>query len=300
MTSLSAADVESRRVLGAACRIAGLDARQAEVIRLGENAIYRLPGGVVARIGRLGQRASAAKEVNVARWLESVGLPAVQPVPDVDQPVDIDGRPATFWRELPPHEHGTPAQVAGALRRLHAVGQPTAFDLPMIMPFVQLDERVDGATSLSDDDYAWMRAHLAKLQERYASVPVGLPHCVVHGDAWAGNVVHTSDRSTVFLDLERAAIGPPEWDLAHTAIKFSSFAWISAEQYGEFCDIYGYDVTKWGGFGLLRDIREFRMTCMAVQIASVDERYHAQAMHRLACIRGRRGPRPWRGWHAVP
>ncbi|MGB3442220.1 MAG: aminoglycoside phosphotransferase family protein [Actinophytocola sp.] len=300
MKSTSAADVESRHVMQVACQMVGLDSRQAELIRLGENAIYRLPGQVVIRVGRRGQLASAVKEVNVARWLESVGVPAVQVVPDVDQPVDVDDRPVTFWRELPPHEHGTPSQVAQALRRLHAVPRPAAFDLPPIAPFVRLEERIGSATALSDEDRAWMRTHLEELQERYARIPAGLPHCVVHGDAWVGNVVSTSDDRTVFLDLERAAIGPPEWDLIHTAIKRSSFAWITAEQYGQFCKIYGNDVADWSGFGLLRDIREFRMTCMAVQVASADAVYREQAAHRLACIRGRKGPRPWGGWHAVP
>jgi aminoglycoside phosphotransferase (APT) family kinase protein len=300
MTSTSAADVESRHVMQVACQAVGLDSRQAELIRLGENAIYRLPGEVVIRVGRRGQLTSAAKEVNVARWLESVGVPAVLVVPDVDQPVDVEGCPVTFWRELPPHEHGTPSQVAQALRRLHAVPRPAAFDLPPIAPFVRLEERIGSATVLSDEDRAWMRAHLEDLQERYARIPAGLPHCVVHGDAWVGNVVSTSDGRTVFLDLERVAIGPPEWDLTHTAIKHSSFAWITAEQYGQFCEIYGNDVADWSGFGLLRDIREFRMTCMAVQVASADAVYRDQAAHRLACIRGWHGPRPWGGWHAVP
>lgn len=300
MTSTSTAEIESRRAMEIACRIAGLDAGQAELIRLGENAIYRLPGDVVIRIGRRGQLASAVKEVNVARWLESLDVPAVQVAPEIDQPVDADGRPTTFWRELPPHEHSTPAQVAEALRRLHAVARPTTFDLPPIAPFVRLTDRINNATHLPDDDRAWMRTRLAELQERYARIPAGLPQCVVHGDAWIGNVVYTSDGRTVFLDLERTAMGPPEWDLVHTAIKYSSFAWITAEQYGEFCDIYGHDVAEWGGFGLLRDIREFRMTCMAIQIASADKAYREQATHRLACIRGRLGPRPWSGWHAVP
>lgn len=300
MTSTSAADVESRHAMQVACQAVGLDGHRAELIRSGENTIYRLPGEVVVRVGRPGQLASAAKEVDVARWLESAGVPAVETVPDVDQPVDVEGRPVTFWRELPPHEHGTPAQVAAALRRLHAVPPPATFDLPPIAPFVRLKERIRSATILSEDDRSWMYAHLEDLQERYAHIPAGLPHCVVHGDAWVGNVVSTSDGRTIFLDLERTAIGPPEWDLVHTAIKHSSFAWISADQYGQYCDIYGHDVTEWSGFDLLRDVREFRMTCMAVQIASADRAYREQAAHRLACIRGRGGPRPWAGWHAVP
>ena len=46
-------------------------------MRLGENALYRLPGGIVARVSRVGQFAAAAREVAVARWLEANHVPAV-------------------------------------------------------------------------------------------------------------------------------------------------------------------------------------------------------------------------------
>jgi hypothetical protein len=63
----------------------------------------------------------------------------------------------------------------------------------------------------------------------------------------------------------------------------------------------GQDVTTWDGFALLRDIRELRMTSMACQVAATDpDRYGEQAAHRLACMRGQRGARPWTGWEVVP
>jgi aminoglycoside phosphotransferase (APT) family kinase protein len=300
MTSTSAADAGILHTLRAACRTVGIDSSDAELIRASENTLYRLPGKIVVRIGRRGQLSTAAKEVNVARWLETTGVPSVQAIPDIDQPVNVNGQPVTFWCELPPHEHGRPAQVAAALRRLHAVPPPTTFQLPPIAPFVRLEERISTAATFAEDDRAWMREHLAELRRRYTRLPKGLPPCVVHGDAWIGNVVSTTDGRVVFLDLERTAIGPPEWDLVHTAIKHTSFGWIEAGQYREFCEIYGSDVTTWEGFDLLRDIREFRMTCMAVQIASTNPAYREQAAHRLGCVRGARGPRPWDGWHAVP
>ena len=300
MTSTRAADPETRDALRTACHAVGLDADRAELVRLGENAIYRLQGDVVVRIGRRGQLTSAHNEVNVARWLESADIPAVQVMPDVDQPVDVHGRPVTFWRALPPHEHGTPAQVAQALRQLHALPRPTTFEIPALAPFVRLDDRISAATNLGDDDRSWMRTHLAELRDRYTRLPDGLPQSIVHGDAWIGNVVSTSDGRVVFLDLERTAIGPPEWDLVHTAIKHTSFGWITADQHREFHEIYGHDITDWDGFELLRDIREFRMTCMAVQIASREPAYREQAAHRLACMRGSYGHRPWDGWGAVP
>ncbi|WP_219505256.1 hypothetical protein [Nonomuraea ceibae] len=62
---------------------------------------------------------------------------------------------------------------------------------------------------------------------------------------------------------------------------------------------YGHDVTAWAGFETLRDIREFRMTCMAAQVAGENPARHDEIVLRLACLRGDRGPRPWH-WTAVP
>ncbi|NKY89711.1 aminoglycoside phosphotransferase family protein [Nocardia veterana] len=290
---------EVSAVLRSACTAAGFNSSGAELLRLGENAIYRLPGGIVVRISRPGQQAAASREVAVARWLEAAGVEAVQAEPDVHQPVEADGRAVTFWRELPPHHPTTPAQVAGALKKLHSLAPPANFTLGEVAPFVRLDERIAGAASLPHDDRRWMREHLAQLRRRWEKLPTGLPWCVIHGDAWVGNVVVADDGRVILLDLERTSIGPPEWDLVHTAIKWSSFGWIDSKQYGEFCDVYGYDVTGWEGFELLRDIREFRMTTMAVQVAANDPRWREQAGHRLACIRGQAGDRPWSGWHAL-
>ncbi|MFQ6396654.1 phosphotransferase family protein [Nocardia sp. KC 131] len=277
----------------------GLDVDQADPIQVSENAIYRLPGCVVARVSRPGQLAAARREVNVARWLEASGVSAVQVVPNVDQPVDIGGRAVTFWRELPSHHHGTPTQVAAVLEQLHRLSIPASFDLGEVAPFIRLEDRIEAAHGLSDEDRRWLRAHLAELQQRWEDLPKGLPWCVIHGDAWVGNLAATDDGQVVLLDLERTSIGPPEWDLVHTAIKGTSFGWITAEQYAEFCDVYGHDVTEWEGFELLRDIREFRMTTMAVQAASNRPALREQAERRLACIRGERGPRPWSGWKAL-
>ncbi|MFF0494220.1 phosphotransferase family protein [Nocardia sp. NPDC004068] len=285
-------------VLRNACLSAGFDPSDADLMRIGENAIYRLPGGIVVRISRPRQEVAASREVAVARWMEGAGVEAVRVAPGIEQPMDVDGRAVTFWRELPPHRRGTRVQAAEALRKLHRLAPPAGFDLAKVAPFVRLEGRIEGARFLPDDDRRWMREHLARLRERWEGLPNGLPWCVIHGDAWVGNVVVADDGRVILLDLERASIGPPEWDLVHTAIKLSSFGWITAEQYGEFCAVYGYDVTTWDGFELLRDIREFRMTTMAVQAGTTDPRWREQAGHRLACIRRGSG-RPWPGWEAL-
>ncbi|GAA0644396.1 aminoglycoside phosphotransferase family protein [Kutzneria viridogrisea] len=287
-------------VLQAASAAAGLDSSSAKAIRLAENAIYQLPHGVVARIARFGQAAAAEKEVHVARWLEDFGVSAVRVLREVAQPVLVDGRPVTFWHELPPHRHGSTADVARALRQLHKLALPTDFELPVLAPFVRLAQRIEAASTLSSQDQGWLLGRLADLETAYAELPPGLPCCVVHGDAWRGNVVSTPS-GVVLLDLERCAVGPPEWDLVSTAVSHVTTGRLDAAEWASYCDAYGYDVTTWSGFTVLRDIRELRMTTMAAQVAATcPERYADQAAHRLACLRGGRGPRPWNGWRDIP
>jgi aminoglycoside phosphotransferase (APT) family kinase protein len=294
-------EANSRAVLAAATESAGIDGRGAEVIRLGENALYRLHGGVVARIARQGQDHAAAKEVAISRWLEESGVAAVRIMREVDQPVHADGHPVTFWHELPDHERGTATDVAAVLRQLHKLNPPTGFELPELAPFVRLRERIEAASTASADDRAWMLDRLAELREGYDSLPPGLPRAVVHGDAWRGNIARTADGELILLDLERCALGPPEWDLVSTAVSRVTTGWLDADEWAAYTDAYGQDVTTWDGFALLRDIRELRMTSMACQVAATDpDRYGEQAAHRLACMRGQRRARPWTGWEAVP
>ncbi|ABD11743.1 hypothetical protein ThrDRAFT_01167 [Frankia casuarinae] len=287
---------DSTELLRTACVHAGVPYGSAELLREGENTIFRLPGGIIARISRAGQEKVAAKEVTVSRWLEENGFPAVRALAlpgAAHQPVVISGHAVTFWQELPPHRHGTPREVAAALRALHAIPPPTGFTLDPLSPMTRLRERIEGARTLTAADRHWLRNRVETLTSRYNSLPPGLPLSAVHGDAWGGNLVVTPDGQTVLLDLERFSIGPPEWDLVSTAIKHSSFAWITAGEYAEFVEVYGHDVTNWSGFETLRDIRELRMACYVAQQASKDDGWQSEARKRVDSIRGLLGPRPW-------
>lgn len=278
------------RTLAEACARVGIDHTGAECVRLGENAIFALPGQVVARIARPGATATARREVRVARWLAEHDLPSVTVLDGIAQPVEVSGRAVTFWRQLPPHRHGTPTEVAAALRRLHDVPPP---DFAELDPFVRLTERIDAAATLREADRAWLHERLIGLRERYRRRPTGLPACVVHGDAWVGNVVTTTEGHTVLLDLERCSVGPPEWDLVSTAIKHTSFGWISEREYRDFAAGYRHDVTTWEGFELFRDIRELRMACYLAQRAAEHPPARDEAALRTECLRGVHGPRPW-------
>lgn len=285
-------------LLKQACAQVGLSSSGAELIRQGENALYRLPNQIVVRIARPGQAAAAAKEVAVSRWLASAGIKAVEALDDVVQPVVIDGRPVTFWRELPEDRHGTPAEVATVLKQLHGSPLPNDFELPPLAPFVRLAERIDGATTLTDDGRSWLRRQLDHLTDAFVTLPAGLPRSAIHGDAWGGNVVMTAG-GAVLLDLERFSAGPPEWDLVSTAVRYTTFGTMAAPEYDAFATTYGHDVTTWPGFTILRDIRELRVTCYAAQRASENPTFQPEAALRVASLRGLQGPRPWPDWQPL-
>lgn len=280
-------------ILVAACRRAGLSAVDAQLLSAGENHVYRLPGGAIARVSKPGQEQAAAREVFLGSWLNTNGVRAVQPYAalQVEQPVVIDGNPVTFWHDLGDHRPGTPREVAAALKQLHSLPIPSEM-VAQVAPFVRLEERIAAATWLPADDGTWLLARLEDLQAAWADRPRGLPDSVIHGDAWAGNVVGTTEGVT-FLDLERCTVGPPEWDLTSTACRVTSYSTLSTEEYADYCQAYGRDVTRWDGFDLFRDIRELRVTCYAVYRAELDPALRSLAATRVACLQGVNGPRPW-------
>jgi aminoglycoside phosphotransferase (APT) family kinase protein len=280
-------------ILETACAAAGLSAAGAAPIRFGENAIFRLPGRVVARISRPAQQAAARREVAVSRWLHASGITAVAALTGMPQPVEVDGRSVTFWEELPPHHHGSLVQVATALKRLHSLPVPEDVPLGHLDPFVRLAERISEAVTVTDDDRAWLRGRARELHARWTELPPGMPACVVHGDARTGNIVETEEGQVVILDLERCSAGPPEWDLVSTAVKHATYSSITGPEYQAFCGAYGTDVTAWDGFTVLRDIRELRMTSFVAQQAATQPQFRREASLRIACLRGLRGPRPW-------
>jgi hypothetical protein len=280
-----------------ACAAVGLDARAAEPIRLAENQIWRLPGGVVARVAPPDRYASAAREITVARWLAANGISVVKPLP-VHQPTRAAGRVATFWEEVPAHAHGSSTDVASALKELHALPLPD-FDIGRLDPFVRIPERLSAAQTLPEDDHRWLLARYEDLLEQWsAGLPPGLATSPVHGDAWPGNVVRLTHGGWLLMDLERFSAGPPEWDLVSTAVRARTTGAVTPTEYDAFCTTYGHDVTTWPGYPVLAGARELRMVTYAAQHATGNPRWQAQAQHRLDCLRGRCGPRPWR-WEGI-
>src|SRR5712692_904866 len=110
--------------LRAACEQAGLHDDGAELLRLGENAIFQLASApVVVRIARSADRLRRVqKELCVARWLAGGRVPAVRVYEQIDQPLLVDDHPVSFWQTVtggdPAPGHADLARVLAAFHRL--------------------------------------------------------------------------------------------------------------------------------------------------------------------------------------
>jgi len=268
------------------------------LLRDGSNVMYRLPGGVVARIGRVGAVDAATREVQVSRWLLAAGIAVVRTIDDLPQPVVVDGRPVTWWEFIPSGGIGSPADLATLLRRLHRLPVPDGITLPRHDPFIDLTHRVTASPVLNESDRAWLGRHLRTLKDRYECVTFDLARCVVHGDAWQGNVVVPHGGAPLLLDLEAVALGQPEWDLVQTAVDHTDFARLDRANYTSFVAAYGgYDVTDLPDYRVLGDIQELRWVCFALSRSATSPAAAREAHHRIACLRGDL-PRPW-SWTAL-
>jgi thiamine kinase-like enzyme len=277
---------DTLQTLSLACEQVGLAWAGARLVRLGENAIYRLPGQIVARIARTADYApDAEKEVRVARWLEVQRFPAVRALP-LHQPVVVDGRVMTFWVSVSDTEsYGSTVEVAELLVRLHAMVIPPSLGLEPLQPFARAERRIETNVWLGLSDRDFLRQRLRELREQYADLEFVLPEGAIHGDANVGNVIHDQFGHPVLIDLDGFATGPREWDLALTAMYYDSFGWHTREEYESFVKAYGYDVMQWAGYPVIREVREFLMVTWLSQKAHDSERVAAEVHRRIEALR---------------
>ncbi len=286
---------DALHTLRQACAVVGFDAEDARPMRIGENAIIRLASpSVVARIARTADYLpDVAKEVAVARWFESIGFPAARLLPGVDQPLVVDGRVVTFWRQIGNgDEHGNLTELAAILQRLHRAAVPPDLTLPGFRPFRRTHRRLDNAR-MSADDRLFLLGRITDLTRRYDALTFVLPPGPVHGDADTANLLRDEHGSALLIDFEAFAFGHPEWDLVITAMSADSYSWISREEYSEFAETYGFDVLSWDGYEVLRDIQEVMMVSWISQNINEDENVAAEYRKRMISLRSGDGREYW-------
>jgi aminoglycoside phosphotransferase (APT) family kinase protein len=289
-TSSSAANV-----LEDACRQANLDTTGVQLMRLGENAIFALEHpSVVVRISRgMEVLNDARKEVRVADWLETCGIPAAR-LYHIDQPMIVREHPVTFWQRVPDSGRKASAGELGTvLRQLHDCTVPDGLQLPDFEIFGRVDKRLDRANGIPHADVEFLRGRLADLRQNYDSLVLNSAQGAVHGDAHVKNLICTPHGERVLIDFEAFARGPREIDLAVTATEYE-IGWHTGEDYKDFCAAYGFDVRDWDSFPVLRDINMLKMTTWLMQNVQEGPDVRAEFTRRLETLRDPSSATKWK------
>lgn len=295
-TSLNEALTEStaRRALTRACQQVGLPHADAELIRIGSNAVFRVDATTIARVApSLAHRENAQKQIDVARWLADVGYPAVR-VLAVPQPAEADGRIVTFWHSVSLDTRYAPiGDVARLISWLHKLDVQSTLRLPDLQPFGAPDDPLPDLVSIPVEDVHFLHGRIKWARGRFPELPYVLPRGVVHGDANVGNVLLDSENRAVLIDLDGFAVGPREWDLIQTALFADRLGWHTREDYEEFAALYGYDLMKWSGYAELADMREIAMTTWLCRRAADSPAAAAEAHKRIVAVRTGASRRDW-------
>ncbi|MFK4149997.1 aminoglycoside phosphotransferase family protein [Streptomyces sp. NPDC004065] len=284
------------RVMSAACRAMGLDGRGAELIRLGENALFRLASTpVIMRVARGEEYLPKARtEVGVSRWLSAEGFPAARIVEDLEQPLMVQGHPVTFWHLIVEgNRKATYGELGSILRGLHSMTVPEGLVLPSFDPFDKQELRISRA-AIPEEDRVFLRKRWRELRDQFRELRFETPRGPVHGDAHVQNLMVNERNEAVLIDFEAFCFDHPEWDLMVTATEHHSLGWQTDEQYADFVRAYGRDLYDWDGYDTLRRLQEFGMTTWLMQNVQEDQETAEEYRRRIAALRHDDAPRDWR------
>ncbi len=281
------------RALATVCAEAGLDHRDATSLRCVTNAVFRLAHHpVVVRISLVPALQHRAGTVAVVgRWLADHGVPAVRLLDGIEQPVRVGGYVATLWHEVP-HTGPAPtgADLARLLRALHAL-PPPRLPLPEWEPLGAVRARLDDADGVDPADRAILDRRFHEVQAALAGLAYELPFGPIHGDAHLGNLIPGPD-GPVLCDFDSTCYGPREWDLLTLAVGRLRFGY-PPQDYRGLVDGYGFDVTRWAGFDVLRQARELKLVTVALPLLRSNPEVRAQFAVRMQTFRDGRQATRW-------
>jgi hypothetical protein len=263
----------------------GLDTSGARLIHHYSNVIYLLPAhDAVARL-TYGHDAAeqVARSQAITQWLgQQRQFPATQPLANTS-PVAVNGAVVSFWAYYPQPQNPPPltsGQLAALLHLLHQTGIPPVA-LPTWVPLASLHATVGDlvqAAALTSDERTWILDQIAEVRNKIASLDWPLGTGLIHGDAWAGNLLScpgAPPAGVVLGDWDWVSVGPREIDLIPT--------WHATARYGkpaswvrDFIDQYGYDLTQWEGYPVVLAMRDL------VQLSGPIRRARDSVPHRQA------------------
>jgi hypothetical protein len=258
-----------------------LDVRDAELVKFTNNAVFRLKHDpVVVRIaGSNTMRRRVPKVVRVARWLAEYNVPSTRLLSDMPQPIESFGHQVTLWHRIEDTgRRPTGHELGEILRLIHALPEPT-FDLPSWNPLSEIRQRLAEPHDLDPADLLFLQDACDSTEEKLAKVDYVLPSGPIHGDAFLGNIV-PGPGGPVICDFDATSIGPREWDLTPVAVGMLRFRY-AGKAHEELAKTYGFDVTKWSGFPILRQVRELNLVSSVIPILRSNPAVRDQWAYRL-------------------
>ncbi|WP_327397099.1 phosphotransferase enzyme family protein [Streptomyces phaeochromogenes] len=256
--------------------------RGAELLALGENAVFA-DGDLVVKVGRDAELLDRARrELAIAVWLAEAGVPAVRAAESEAR--SVAGHPVTVWHRLPaPVRPAEPGDLAELLRLVHALPSP-AFTLPRreLLGGVERWLRLAG-DAIDPADAAFLRDRRDGFATAAAALTPHLPPGPIHGDALPRNV-HIGPDGPVLVDLETFSTDLREHDLVVMALSRDRYG-LPAEAYDAFTRTYGWDVREWDGCGVLRGARETASCAWVSQHAPSNPKALAEFERRVASLR---------------
>ncbi|MEU4535244.1 aminoglycoside phosphotransferase family protein [Streptosporangium sp. NPDC023825] len=290
---------EAFTVLREVCEDLGIDHRDAELLRVRSNAVFKLRSEIVVRIATAPNALTRLPLVlAVARWLAEQGFPAVRPADEIsEQPVVHEGRVVTFWHYVPASGRPTTTELGEILRSLHLLPVPPVALRRFVDPLCEVRRAVDRSEELTSCQRVWLRDRIAELTERWSDLGVDDAPVLLHGDAWIDNLLRCTDGHVVLCDWDGVAVGPREWDLVHTYHGQRRFG-LTAADVDAFADAYGSDLRSWPGYSTLMEVRDIYAVGIHIRNAAADPFSRRELPRRLDSLT--RGEQHARWYMAEP
>ncbi len=270
--------------LNEVCGALDLDPYGARMLPSRSNAVFHLPAvDVVARLSSATptNEARAALVVSVTRWIADHGGPALAPTSHA-QPVREADTVATLWPYLASPSVPRARDLAGSVWELHHLdAQPPP--LPEHQPLARLREALDldilrDQPVLLADTREWLLARASTLQHAYDTTATPFGHGLIHADVQPDNLLQDHDGRWLLIDWDRASHGPRELDLAFA---IPDHFHESDNDRAEFSVTYGYDITTWTGWTLVRDLTELHSLAGYIRRAATNPAAHDELHKRV-------------------
>ena len=283
-------DAQLRRGLAAIAEAADFDPTGAQLIKVTNNAVWRL--ATTPTVVRLATTPALLHRtptvIAAARWLAAHHVPAVR-LTDLPQPTTATDNTgfvwtATTWHaETPTDAAPTGRDLGQLIRTVHSL-PPPADPLPAWKPLEDIRRRLTDAEALPDKDRAVLNRLIDELDRDLPHVRYALPPGPIHGDAHLGNLIPTATDSVLLCDFDSAATGPREVDLVPTAVGRLRFRHPPQIQ-EDLVDAYGFDVTSWSGWPVLRRLRELKLATSTLPLLASQPAIAARWRQRMTSIR---------------